>query len=226
MELAAATAPGASPSAVPASAADSKATISSDFETFLRMLTVQIENQDPLNPIKAEEFAVQLATFAGVEQQVRTNQLLETLSSEMGLSGIARYADWIGKEARAPVSAYFNGDPVTVIPEPLAESEKAVLVVQSADGTVVQRLDIPVTDDPLVWDGTTAGGMLEEGLYSFSVESRTGDSLDAIKRADVYARVTEAKLVDGETVLVMDGGEEALVETITALRPTGPDMAN
>ena len=49
--------------------------ISSDFNTFLRMLTVQMQNQDPLNPIDSADYAVQLATFSGVEQQVRTNQL-------------------------------------------------------------------------------------------------------------------------------------------------------
>ena len=41
-----------------------------DFETFLKMLTTQIRNQDPLNPMEGSEFAVQLATFSGVEQQV------------------------------------------------------------------------------------------------------------------------------------------------------------
>lgn len=46
---------------------------SSDFETFLKMLTTQIKNQDPLNPMEGTEFAVQLATFSGVEQQVMTN---------------------------------------------------------------------------------------------------------------------------------------------------------
>jgi len=47
--------------------------ISSDFETFLRMLTVQMQNQDPLNPVDSSDYAVQLATFSSVEQQVQTN---------------------------------------------------------------------------------------------------------------------------------------------------------
>ena len=46
-----------------------KAMINSDFETFLKMLTAQMENQDPLNPIESSDYAVQLATFSGVEQQ-------------------------------------------------------------------------------------------------------------------------------------------------------------
>ena len=50
-----------------------KPVLSSDFETFLKMLTVQLENQDPLNPVDSADYAVQLATFSGVEQQVQTN---------------------------------------------------------------------------------------------------------------------------------------------------------
>ena len=55
-----------------AGAADgSAAAESSDFETFLKMLTVQMQNQDPLNPVESTDYAVQLATFSGVEQNSR-----------------------------------------------------------------------------------------------------------------------------------------------------------
>ena len=54
-------------------APSSNSALSSDFETFLKMLTVQMENQDPLNPVDSADFAVQLATFSSVEQQVLTN---------------------------------------------------------------------------------------------------------------------------------------------------------
>ena len=49
----------------PASKADNR--ISSDFNTFLKMLTTQLKNQDPLNPMDNSEYAAQLATFSGVE---------------------------------------------------------------------------------------------------------------------------------------------------------------
>ncbi|MEY5038566.1 MAG: flagellar basal body rod modification protein, partial [Pseudomonadota bacterium] len=49
-----------------------KALISSDFDTFLKMLTAQMQNQDPLNPMDSTDYATQLATFSGVEQQART----------------------------------------------------------------------------------------------------------------------------------------------------------
>jgi len=53
-------------SAANATANSSAARITSDFDTFLRMLTVQMQNQDPLNPIDSADYAVQLATFSGI----------------------------------------------------------------------------------------------------------------------------------------------------------------
>ena len=109
-----------------ASAPRKSAAISSDFETFLKMLTVQMQNQDPLNPIDSTDYAVQLATFSGVEQQVRTNQILSDLSELLGGSGLGQAAQWIGKDVLAVTPASFAGDPLTIeIPaerraEPLA----------------------------------------------------------------------------------------------------------
>jgi flagellar basal-body rod modification protein FlgD len=61
------------------SAAKSKLKFGSDFETFLKLLVTQLKNQDPLSPLKSHEFTNQLVMFAGVEQQIRGNELKEQL---------------------------------------------------------------------------------------------------------------------------------------------------
>lgn len=70
--------------------------INSDFETFLVMLTAQLQNQDPLNPMDSSDYAVQLATFSGVEQQVLTNELLRGLGAEGRIDNLASVAGWVG----------------------------------------------------------------------------------------------------------------------------------
>ena len=75
---------------------NAKAVLSSDFETFLKMLTVQMENQDPLNPVESTEFATQLATFSGVEQQVQTNDLLKSLGAQLGAMNVSQLSGWVG----------------------------------------------------------------------------------------------------------------------------------
>ncbi len=193
--------------------------ISSDFETFLKMLTTQMQNQDPLNPLESTDFAVQLATFSGVEQQVRSNDLLEALGSQFGAMGLAQMASWVGMEARAAAPAYFDGAPIEVAPNPAAAADSAILVVRDEDGNVVQRLDIPVSTDPVFWAGVgTDGTPLPEGLYQFEVESYDDDELMVTTPAEVYVPIVEARGANGQTVLVLEGGAQIVAEAISALR--------
>ena len=78
--------------------------ITSDFTTFLKMLTTQMQNQDPLNPIDSTDYAAQLATFSGVEQQVRTNSLLADLGTQFGLMGMAQLATSLDGRPASPCS--------------------------------------------------------------------------------------------------------------------------
>ena len=67
-------------------AAQSNATKKSDFDTFLALLTAQLKNQDPSDPTDSTALVAQLATFSSVEQQIKTNQKLDTLLSAIAAS--------------------------------------------------------------------------------------------------------------------------------------------
>ncbi len=54
-------------------------TIAGNFQTFLTLLTTQLQNQNPLDPLDTNQFTQQLVQFAGVEQQLKTNDSLQTL---------------------------------------------------------------------------------------------------------------------------------------------------
>ena len=136
-----------------ATSASAPSKITSDFNTFLRMLTVQMQNQDPLNPIDSADYAVQLATFSGVEQQVRTNQLLADLQGRFQQLGMAEMASWIGKEARSSAPILYEGSPVTLSPNPAIGSTRAVLAVRDSAGNLVSREEIPVSTEPYQWLG-------------------------------------------------------------------------
>jgi len=197
----------------------SDAVISSDFETFLKMLTVQMENQDPLNPTDSSEYAQQLATFSGVEQAVLTNELLSSLMLQMTTSGMAQMADWVGKEARAAVPAQFDGSPITIAPNPAAIADKVELVVYDSDGNEVQRMEIPKSSDTFEWDGKQANGTpFANGLYEFQVESSASGTVVLSEVADIYARVTEVRSENGQSILVLEGGVNVSASDVSALR--------
>jgi flagellar basal-body rod modification protein FlgD len=195
------------------------AAITSDFTTFLKMLTAQMQNQDPLNPIDSADYAVQLATFSGVEQSVRTNQLLESLGQQFGVMGMAQMAGWVGQEARADAPVWMDGDPVTLAPNPAAAADRAVLVVKNAAGDVVSREDLPVSTDPYIWQGNgMTGAALPDGKYTLALESYAGDDLLATTPMESYTRILEARGTPSGTVLVLEGGVEVPASRITALR--------
>ena len=197
----------------------SQSGISSDFNTFLKMLTVQMQNQDPLNPIESSDYAVQLATFSGVEQQVRTNQLLDAMATQFSLLGMSQLAGWVGQEARSAAPVWFSGTPVTVSPNPLASADRAVLVVRDAAGNTVSREDIPTASEPYKWfGGDAAGNILQDGRYGLTVESwRDGEVLQE-GPVESYGLVVEARGGDGGVRLVLEGGIEVPASGITALR--------
>jgi flagellar basal-body rod modification protein FlgD len=146
--------------------------LSSDFEIFLKMLTAQAQYQDPLEPIDSSEYASQLAQFSMVEQQVLANDRLAELTAQMTISNMTQMASLIGMDARTTEAVYFDGGALTVDPDPATGADKTVLVVSNKDGFVVQRTEIPVSDEAIQWDGRGDNGVnLVEGFYSFELES-------------------------------------------------------
>jgi len=194
--------------------------LQSDYMTFLRMLTVQMQNQDPLNPMQASDFAVQLATFSGVEQATQTNQLLSAL---LGRTGLSDLGGWVGMEARLFGGAWFEGDPITLAPDPALGAQTVTLIVRDQSGAIVdtRQLDPDATD--YSWDGRRSDGTtLAPGRYTFELESRRGDDLIDTAPVAAYLPVREARIENGQSYLVLPGG--LLVESaeVTGLRrPAG-----
>ncbi len=208
-----------SPSAASPATGQGTSKISSDFTTFLKMLTVQMQNQDPLNPIDSSDYAVQLATFSGVEQQVQTNQLLAKMAGRFAQLGMSEMAGWIGQEARSNAPVWYDGSAVSLSPNPAVGSTRAVIVVKDAQGNLVSREEIPPTAAPYQWLGADATGEpLPEGRYQIALESWNGEQLIDTHAVEHYARVIEARGGSDGTRLVLQGGIEVAASAVTGLR--------
>lgn len=208
---------------VSAAAQHKGSALTTDFSTFLQMLTAQARYQDPLEPIDSAEYSAQLAQFSMVEQQLRTNDILAALSARMGSSDMASLSGWVGMEARATTPLAFDGAPIRVSLRPDASADTAFLVVLDETGTEVQRSAIPVAEDTIEWAGVAGDGTpLANGIYSFNVESRANGEIIRSDPAEVYGRIAEAQVQNGEIVLVLQGGQVIPAARVTALRSPGP----
>lgn len=72
--------------------------LADNFDTFLTLLTEQLQNQDPLNPMDSQQFVSQLVEFSSVEQLISSNQSLETLLALQSANARMSATDFIGRE--------------------------------------------------------------------------------------------------------------------------------
>lgn len=180
----------------------------SDFNDFLTLLTAQLKNQDPLQPLDSTQFVEQLASFSAVEQQVGTNEKLSRLVQQGAAEEIGALSGWIGQTVEARSALYpLSGDGLTVdIPsQPDATSVEAI--IQDGDGHTVAR--VPVTDPsvPFVWSGEGENGQRaspgDYGVsFAFDFDNRSPTRIEA----SAAGRVVEAR-IDGEgALLILDSG--------------------
>lgn len=205
----------------------SGAVINSDFETFLKMLTTQMQNQDPMEPTDSTEFTAQLAQFSAVEQQVLTNERLAALSLQMSSLSSAGLASWIGMEARVAGLAHFDGSAaVEVYPMANDKAEEAYLIVKDEDGKEIDRVKIDPKAETVKWDGLDDKGKpFPEGNYVFQTESKAeGKVLDTVL-AESYTLVKEAQASTGGMVLIGNGGAKYLTSDIVGIRQPESDAS-
>ncbi|MEQ8164573.1 MAG: flagellar hook capping FlgD N-terminal domain-containing protein, partial [Alphaproteobacteria bacterium] len=94
MEITPNPAPGASTSTQVESDRDR---LSDTFDSFLTILTTQLQNQDPLEPLSSNEFTQQLVMFSQVEQTLNTNERLDDMLSLLGNNGLTNSISYLGK---------------------------------------------------------------------------------------------------------------------------------
>ena len=197
----------------------SKSALSSDFETFLKMLTTQMENQDPMNPMQSTEFASQLAAFSSVEQQTKSNELLTAMASQLGIMSMSQMTSWVGMDARTGGEVWVDNRAVEFTPKPATAADQMAIVVLDEKGKHVGRLETEASDEPLSWTPTGFDGQpLPAGAYSFELESLSGGEVVATEPLESYASVVEVRNEAGVTQLILEGGVKVAPADVTALR--------
>jgi flagellar basal-body rod modification protein FlgD len=190
-------------------------TLSSDLDTFLRLLTAQIRNQDPLEPADGTAYAAQLAQFSTVEQAVRSNELLSAIGDRLGVGSQEAIA-WIGREVRHDGPVTLDGSKEDLVLDIPSGADRAELVAHDADGAEAMRRPIDPRSETMTWDGEDGeGGVLPQGAYALTVESWAGAQALGVGTVSRYSLVREVALSgDGPSLILEDGTR---VDPATAL---------
>ncbi len=150
-------------------------------DAFLRLLTEQLQHQDPLDPMKNEEFVAQLAQFSSLEQLFGLQATMEAVYLGIASMNNASMAGLLGTEVVAlGDQVHLDGaNPVSLSFEAQGSFSQATITITDSDGKVVETMDIGGRDQgafEIEWDGTDLDGQpLPEGDYTFSIEATDTD---------------------------------------------------
>ena len=207
------------------------ATLASNFETFLTLLTTQLRNQDPLSPVDSNEFTAQLTQMAGVEQQLLTNDLLTSLLAAQSAGGLDNASNYIGKEVTAAWTATSLEDgKATWAYELGATASDVKLQVLDSTGKVVwegQAPDKGIGLHDFTWDGKMTGGDTAEdgGVYTLKVTAANANGGKIDSQTLIRGRVTGVEMYDGAPYLVI--GDSVLpLSTVISLNEARATQAD
>lgn len=202
--------------------------INGDFNFFLKLMTTQLQNQDPTEPLDTNQLTDQITQFSQVEQQVRTNQNLEKLMSSQTQSQLATAVSFIGSEVETAGNTGNKIGNQAVFSYNLGAAGSAVeLVITDKNGRAVFKGQGTnnVGRNLVVWDGVNSfnGNTEPDGEYTIAVKatSPSGQALPADARA--VGVVTAVENTKNGITLSM-GTRTVRYEDVLAVR--APTLAN
>ena len=180
-------------------------------DDFMNLLVVQLQNQDPLNPMDSAAFTSQLAEFSSLEQLSNVNENLENLKMYQSSINNAQAVSFIGKNIDAlGNSIQLEGSEIEEIHFELsANSSSTVINIYDGAGSLVKYIEngpLGEGKQSVEWDGTDNGGYtLPEGIYKFEVMAVDANG-DKVQTATYISdRVTGVTFKNGVTYLLAGG---------------------
>lgn len=161
---------------------------------FLKLLTTQLKNQDPLNPLDNAQMTSQMAQINMVEGIEKLNTTLKTMMRHSNESQMMQAASMVGHGVLIPGTgvAFSKGTGLGGI-ELAGAADKVTVSINDASGALIRTLDLGSMKagvQSFQWDGKdNDGNAAPDGSYKFSVVAKQGG-------ADVEAKTLQAGMVE------------------------------
>jgi len=206
----------------PTEANKARASLAGDMDAFLLLLVTQLKNQDPLSPLEPTEFTNQLVNFAGVEQQIATNDNIEKLLSVQNAVLASAVIGFVGKEVVADTSGKLplqNGE-ATFEYTLGSSASNVVMTISDDEGRILftKAGETGVGKHEVIWDGKDGKDQtMPDGSYNLAITplAFSGETIEHTIR--VKAVITGISLANGETKMDASGVTIPFekIETIT-----------
>lgn len=193
---------------------------------FLTLLTTQMKNQDPTNPMQNAEVTSQMAqinTVSGITKlQDTIEQLSATLKQNVVAGQSAQAATLIGRQVLVPgASLVLNNRQASAAVDLSKAADKVTVDILDAGGNVISTDDLgvkPAGQFSLNWDGTDSNGnTMKDGVYSFRVTATQGGDQIATSQM-AYATVSSVKLASDGVKLDLGARGIVALSDITQIK--------
>ena len=192
-------------------AADAKS-LNANFDQFLRLLTTQLQNQDPLSPMDTAQFTNQLVMFSQVEQQLKSNDTLNKLLTMQTLNMTALGVSFIGKDVQVAGSSFDEGGgkQVNLAYSLPATAASGNISITDANGNIIYTRDAELaagTHD-FVWSGKDpTGADAPAGAYTLTVSAQDATGAPLNVTSYVPGHVTGLETADDGTLMLNVGNQ-------------------
>jgi flagellar basal-body rod modification protein FlgD len=201
-------------------------TIAGNFQTFLSLLTTQLQNQNPLSPLDTNQFTQQLVEFAGVEQQLKTNDSLATLVTLQQTTQNSQALEYVGKTAvvSGNTTALSNSKATWELNVP-SNATLNITIANSTGQTVYSGTYSANAgnNQPFNWNGQNSDGTTSpDGLYTMTATAKDSNGNNVAITTEVGGTVSSVDLTQSPPLLSINGSQY----TLSQVKAVGPGAAS
>ena len=201
--------PASSGSSGAAATALASSQIAGNFQSFLTLLTTQLQNQNPLDPLDTNQFTQQLVEFAGVQQQLNTNDSLATLVSLQQTAQSTQALGFVGKTAvvNGSTAALTNSTATWQLSIPT--NSNVNVTIANSSGQTVFTGNYPVTagnNQPFIWNGQgNDGTQWPDGKYTMTATAADASGNSVAVSTQIQGVVSSVDLTQSPPLLSIAG---------------------
>ncbi len=183
--------------------------IAENFNTFLSLLTTQLKNQNPLDPLDTNQFTQQMVQFTSVEQQLRTNEFLKTLADTAQNASNTEAVSFIGKQITAAgANAELSNGSASWQYSLNRSAPNTTITIRDSLGAVVHTDETSLASGTgtFTWNGLDANGnQLPDGNYSITINARDANGSYVPVTTQISGTVSGVDFSEASPVLLVDG---------------------
>ena len=199
-----------------------KSTLAGNFQTFLTLLTTQLKNQNPLDPLDTNQFTQQLVQFAQVEQQLKQNEQLATLVSlektAQATTALAYVGQTVAVDGQTAKLANNQAAWSFTVPKPVS----ATVTIKNATGQTVYTgsFSMNTGTQSFEWDGRDAQGVQwPDGNYTITVTGKDTSGQTVAIPSEIEGVVDSVDLTKTPPELKVGGQAFTLDKIKRVIRP-------